>query len=692
MNNNAQSSNTNFRREKILIVDDEADIREMMISALVGAGYKNITEADSIDKALMAHAENPADIVFTDLTINEKNDGLKVLNELAPQMPDTVVVIVTGNTDAQQAIDCMREGAFDYLLKPFFLDDVVKVANRVAERRARMIELRNKTEEQLRVLGKFPSENPNPVLRIKNDGTLLYANAASLPLLQEWGIEVGDKVPEFIMDFIKEATESVHRKEIEVSSSGRVYLFSITPIEGEDYVYGHDITRLKEAEKELIRLKNQAQEMALHDALTGLPNRILLEDRLEQAIAHSIRNGTKTALVFIDLDKFKSINDTLGHKTGDEVLVRLAKYLKDAVRKTDTVARWGGDEMVLLLTDLQSRSMAFSVCERIRQQVQNKMKSDSIGIPVTLSMGIALYPDDSTDPNTLLQQADTALYVAKNRGRNMIVFFDDTDYVKTFQQKMHLGNLLRLAVDNDKIIPHYQPIIDVKTGSVAAVEALARWYDEQLGWIPPSTFIPMAEESGFIEELGEKVAKRAVEDLKRWRRNLNITVNLNVSLRQIFSPHFCDELLEWVKANGLLPEWITLEITESQAMIGSLRQGNPIEAAARAGFRLSIDDFGQGYSSLSSLQELSVHELKIDMKFVRNIKTEKGARIVQAIVELAHILGLQTVAEGVEQEEEFKALVEMGVDKVQGYYFARPMPAEEIEKYLLTRQSLAIKQ
>jgi FOG: EAL domain len=173
---------------------------------------------------------------------------------------------------------------------------------------------------------------------------------------------------------------------------------------------------------------------------------------------------------------------------------------------------------------------------------------------------------------------------------------------------------------------------------------------------------------------------------------LNITVNLNVSLRQIIKPGFCEELLNLIKSNNLLPEWITLEITESQAMIGSLKEGNPIEAAARAGFRLSIDDFGQGYSSLSSLQELNVHELKIDMKFIRNIKTEKGRRIVQAIVELAHILDMHTVAEGIEEEEEFRILAKMGVDRVQGYYFARPMPAEEVEKYILSRQSLMMKQ
>ncbi|MCX7872083.1 MAG: EAL domain-containing protein [Verrucomicrobiae bacterium] len=690
----SSTKNNNGLKASILIVEDESHVVEMVKIGLERYNYK-IDSAATVDEAFQVLVDNSYEIVLTDLSLEERNDGLKILDALLPKAPDTAVVIMTGDTDVQTAINCLRNGAFDYVIKPFTMREMVDVVNRVYERRTRMVEQRNRIEEQIRVLGKFPSENPNPVMRIKIDGTLVYANAASQPMLQEWNCEIGDEVPEFLVKFIRETIQSEHRKDIEVMSNGRYFSFSITPIQGEDYVYvyGHDITRLKEAEQELIRLKNQAQDLALHDALTGLPNRILLEDRMQQAIAHSIRNGTKTAVAFIDLDNFKHINDSLGHKVGDQVLVKLATYLRQTVRKTDTVARWGGDEMILVLTDLHSHDEAYAVCERIRVQVQEKLKQDEIGIPATMSMGVAICPDDSDSPESLQQQADTALYVAKSSGRNTIVFFADTGYVKTFQHKMHLGNMLNLAVDDGKIIPHYQPIIDVKTGQTVAVEALARWFEPEVGWIPPATFIPMAEEAGLIDQLGEKMAKRAIEDLKKWRQSgLNITINLNVSLRQLFTPRFCEELLSTVAAYGLSPTWITLEITESQALVGSLKHGNPIEAAARAGFRLSIDDFGQGYSSLSSLQELSVHELKIDMKFVRNIKTEKGARIVQAIVELARILSLQTVAEGVEEREEYELLARMGVDRVQGFYFGAPMPFAELTNFVLSKQSLISKQ
>ncbi|MGC8887840.1 MAG: EAL domain-containing protein [Verrucomicrobiia bacterium] len=680
----SQSVNVQPIQANVLVVEDEAPLLEMATMVLVRYGHK-IWTAQTVNDARDVIESNPIEIVLTDLTLEKENDGITLLNELVLRAPDIATIIMTGNHDVQTAIQCLRNGAFDYLLKPFDFKELAQVVNRVAERRKMMIEQRNRVEEQLRILGRFPSENPNPVLRVRTDGTLLYANMASMPLLKEWKCDIGDSLPAFLKDFVSETIKAEQQRDIEVEGNGRVFSFTVTPIKDSNYVYiyGHDITRLKEIERELTRLKNQAQEMALHDALTELPNRILLEDRLELAIKQSLRNGTKTALVFIDVDNFKRINDTYGHKIGDQVLVKLGQYLSESVRKTDTVARWGGDEMILLLTGLHNREEARFVCERIRRDVQEKMRQDKSAIPVTLSMGVAICPDDAQNADTLEQQADTALYVAKARGRNIVVLFSDTDYVRTFQQKAHLGNLLQKAIEDTKIFPHYQPIIESKSGSIVAVEALARWFEPELGWIPPSTFIPMAEEAGLIESLGEKIAFRAIEDLKKWRdNNLNVTLNLNVSLKQLYTGDFINKLVDVVNKKNLQTSWITLEITESQALVGSLKRGSPIEEAAGAGFRLSIDDFGQGYSSLSSLQEMSVHELKIDMKFVRNIKTQKGALIVQAIVELARILGLETVGEGVEDKDEFNRLLQIGVSRLQGYYIARPMPFEEVNRLL----------
>ncbi len=671
-------------KSNLLIVDDEMSLLDMAQIALKHSGHKIWTAQNLEDARDIIHS-NPIEIVLADLTLEEENDGIILLDELIPRAPEIAVVIMTGNHDVQTAITCLRNGAFDYLLKPFNLKELVTVVNRVADRRQKMIEQRNRVEEQINVLSRFPSESPSPVLRVKTDGTILYANLASLSLLKEWNCGMGQKIPEFLKNFIVDTFKAEKQQDIEVQSNGRIYSFTVTPIKDSDYVYvyGHDITRLKETERELTILKNQAQEMALHDALTGLPNRILLEDRLEQAITQSLRNNTKTAIAFVDIDNFKQINDTYGHKAGDQVLVKIANYIKEATRRADTVARWGGDELILLLTGLHNQEETYFVCERIRRSVQDKLRDDSLGIPVTLSMGVAICPDDSQTTELLEQQADTALYVAKRRGRNMTVMFSDTDYVKTFKQKAQLGILFKHAIESNKIIPYYQPIVEAKTKKIMGVEALARWFEPELGWIPPSTFIPMAEEEGLIDSLGEKIATMAFNDLNRWRKNnLQISLNLNVSLRQMYSIDYVEKLLQLTKAHNLEPGWITIEITESQALVSSMRRGNPLKEVANAGFRLSIDDFGQGYSSLSSLQEMTVNELKIDMSFVRNIKTERGLRIVKAIVELAKILDLDTVGEGVEDRDEYEILSNIGVEKLQGFYIGHPLPFDEITKTL----------
>ncbi len=673
-------------KSNVLIVDDEAELLQMVQIALKRSGHKVWVSKD-MDGARNLIQLNPIEIVLADLTIEKENDGLIILDELIPRAPDIAVVIMTGNHDVQTAITCLRNGAFDYLLKPFNLNELISVVNKVAERRYKMIEQRNRIEEQIIVLSRFPSESPSPVLRVKTDGTILYANMASLPLLKEWNCGMGQKVPEFLKNFIIETFKAERQQDIEVQSNGRIYSFTVTPIKDSDfvYVYGHDITRLKETERELTILKNQAQEMALHDPLTGLPNRILFEDRLEQAITQSLRGGTKTAIAFFDIDNFKQINDTYGHKVGDQLLIKIANYVKEATRRADTVARWGGDELILLLTGLHNQEEANFVCERIRRSVQEKLRDDDLGISATLSMGVAVCPDDAQTTELLEQQADTALYAAKRRGKNMVVLFSDTDYVNIFQQKARLGILLRQAIDNNKIVPYYQPIIETKTKRIVAIEALARWFETELGWVPPSTFILMAEEEGLIDSLGEKIATKAFNDFKILRQNnLQISLNLNVSLRQMYSIDYVEKLLQLTKNYHLEPEWITIEITESQALVGSIKRGNPLKEIASAGFRLSIDDFGQGYSSFSSLQEMPLNELKIDMSFVRNMKTEKGLRIVKAIVELAKILDLGTIGEGVEDKDEYEILSEIGVDKLQGYYIGQPMAFEEITNYLDT--------
>jgi diguanylate cyclase (GGDEF)-like protein len=674
----------------ILLVEDDEGLRCVVKAALDSAGYC-VFEAQDVPAARRVLSKTSIDLVVTDIKLGQSGSGIDLLHELAPRSPDLAVVIMTGSMDIQTAIDCLREGAFDYLLKPFVVDELKAVVSRVLQRQRKMVAERDRVEEQIRTLGRFPSENPYPVLRVSKEGVILYANAASQALLDPLNCQVGTQVPPFLGQFITDVLGKGKRGDIEVTGAGRVFSFAVTPIKDTDYVYlyGHDITNLKAAEKELIRVKDRAQEMALHDALTGLPNRMLLEDRFEQAIAQTERTGKKLAVVFVDLDHFKQVNDTHGHRAGDQLLLTVAAGMKDAVRKTDTVARWGGDELVLLLPEVHGAQEARLVCERIKQIVQKEIAKAHPKSPLTMSMGIALYPDDGDMAETLLQEADSALYLAKSHGRNEVIIFGETEELKSYREKAGLRVLLSQALAARNIQVHYQPIVDGRSSRILGVEALARWYEPTVGWISPESFIPVAENAGLIYELGQQVMEQAMQQLHDWQRTgFSLSLSVNISIRQLFKHDFLKDLLELTAKFHLKPAQLVLEVTESQSLLGLPSEGKRLEELFQSGFHLSIDDFGQGYSSLSSLHAMPVSELKIDMKFVRNLHTEKGCQIVQAIVQMARTLNIQTVAEGVEDKDELAMLRQMGVQRMQGYLFSGPLPASEMLALLKSRPTL----
>ncbi len=416
--------------------------------------------------------------------------------------------------------------------------------------------------------------------------------------------------------------------------------------------------------------------MALHDALTGLPNRALLEDRLKVAMRLAGRSGHKVALGFIDLDHFKNVNDSLGHKVGDALLVALAQRLRHHLRSGDTLARWGGDEFVVLLPDLPGVEAAREVAAKLREAVEAPLRVEDTEFNLTFSAGFVLYPDDANNGDVLLAQADRAMFYAKAQGRNTLQFFADMSQKGLGKKEVYIQQRLVAAIRERRITNHYQPLVDAGSRRVVGVETLARWHEPDMGWISPATFIPMAENLGLIRELGEQVWRQALEDAAQWHAR-GIGLSVNISKRQVFMPFFTEKLLEDVAAHGLAPGEVTLEITESLALMDVEYSADRLKELHEAGFRLSIDDFGTGYSSLSQLHELPVHELKIDIAFVRRIGTPQGARLIQTIVGMAAGLGLDTVAEGVEDAEVADALTEMGVDVLQGWHCGRPMPAEE---------------
>lgn len=435
-------------------------------------------------------------------------------------------------------------------------------------------------------------------------------------------------------------------------------------------------------------LEKHVTHMALHDALTGLPNRVLLEDRCKIALRTAERNDNKVALGFMDLDHFKHVNDQFGHKVGDELLVMFSNALRQSLRAGDTLARWGGDEFVVLLTDLNGLDDARDAIAKLVSVCEKPLTIDGNEFNATFSMGVAMYPEDANTVETLLSQADRAMFSAKQQGRNTVRFFADIAQREEDRKALYIQNRLATAIKEQKIQTWFQPIVDAQTLRVVGCEALARWHDDTYGWVSPATFVPMAENLGLIREVGQQVWKQAIDNLHRWRgRGMEIKMSVNVSRRQLFTPTFTADLLEDLTRLAIPVSVIDLEITESVAMEDAEHTTKRLAELTQAGFGIAIDDFGTGYSSLSQLHDMPAHKIKIDISFVSRAHAEQGAQLIQAIVKIANAFKLQTVAEGVESAETGAILRAFGVDLLQGYHFGKPMGAEAFERYLMANYS-----
>ncbi len=471
---------------------------------------------------------------------------------------------------------------------------------------------------------------------------------------------------------------------------------SITAVYGDDGVATHfvgtstDIAPRKTAEDKI-------KHLAYYDQLTQLPNRRLMLDRLDQASTGCARHGRQGALMLIDLDDFKSLNDTMGHAVGDSLLIEVASRLGSCVRDGDTVARLGGDEFVVIIGDLDDGELAAIKAERVAEKIQEKLgapyvlditvdgvKTGECAHSCTSSIGIALFRDQSISIDELLKRADTAMYQAKNSGRNALRFFDP-EMQAAVETRAAMEKDLRRAIAERQFVLYYQPQVD-SSGQVIGAEALVRWNHPERGLMEPVDFIPLAEETGLILPLGHWVMDIACRQLATWAKSdatAHLTLAVNVSARQFNLPNFVDDVLSLVEANNVLPNKLKLELTESLMV----ENANDIIARMTAlkarciGF--SMDDFGTGYSSLSYLKQLPLDQLKIDQSFVRDILTHPNdAAIAKTIVALAQSLGLSVIAEGVETEGQRDFLVSNGCPTCQGYFFCRPVPLDEFERYL----------
>ncbi len=467
------------------------------------------------------------------------------------------------------------------------------------------------------------------------------------------------------------------------ANGGKVWLrTSKVPLQNEaDEIIGilgiyENITEQKLAVERIHYLAN-------FDALTGLPNRIQLNDHLKYALSLAKRSNGRLVVMFLDLDHFKDVNDTLGHNMGDIVLIELAKRLTTLLREEDTVTRLGGDEFILMLPGIDEQG-ASNVAQKILDSIVLPYQLDNYTLTLTASIGIAVFPEDGDDLDTLSKSADTAMYRAKHDGRNCYRFFTAQMQAR-LSRNLQLLNALREAINEGQLLVHYQPQISLSDGHIIGVEALLRWQHPEFGSVSPAEFIPIAEESGLIMEIGEWVLRKAVKQAKLWLmagfKPIIMAVNLSVvQFRHLDLPDLVSRILE---EEDFPAQYLELELTESMAMQSPIEAINMMDNLHGSGVLMSIDDFGTGYSSLAYLKKFKVYKLKIDQSFVRDICIDSEDKlIVTAIINLAKSLGLKTIAEGVETLEQQTYLHEQGCDEMQGYLFSKPITAEQVETLL----------
>ena len=446
-------------------------------------------------------------------------------------------------------------------------------------------------------------------------------------------------------------------------------------------VIKEDITEREEA-------RQRIEQLAFHDALTGLPNRLLLRDRFGRVQALASRMHSRVAMMYLDLDRFKTINDSLGHPIGDILLQDVVARLKTCVRESDTISRQGGDEFIILLGDVRDGDAVSRVADKIHQRMAEPFEVEGHLLSTSFSIGVALFPDDGEDFDLLLQKADTAMYHAKEAGRNAHRFFTEQMNEKAVE-RLQLETRLRMALENKEFVLHYQPQIDLCSGAIIGVEALIRWRCPEGELISPGRFIPVAEESGLIVPIGNWVLGEACRQTREWQKAglAPFVVAVNLSAAQFRRHDLINNVINALVLSDLDSQWLELELTESIMIRDAEATLDTVRRLKALGVKLSVDDFGTGYSSLAYLKRFAVDKLKIDQSFVRDLVGDpEDAAIVRAIIQMAHSLKLKTIAEGVESEAQSELLREFQCDEIQGYWLTRPMPADELADFIRNYQ------
>ena len=560
-------------------------------------------------------------------------------------------------------------------------------------------ELREKAKDAQQQLQSLLNNMRAMVAILRTDGIIRFFNHAPMAVL---GIDTTSVVQQKLWDIpgfaFDAGTVSVLKDCVARCRSGsretrdlqfqtpehklwiNVEIHPITNDEGvvtELLVEGRDISERKEAEEKMYI-------QAHYDELTGLPNRFLSLDRLTQLINESRRTGEMAAVLFIDLDDFKKVNDTLGHETGDKLLVEAADRLSASLRSSDTVGRLGGDEFIFLLSGLENGGAAGPISEHLLNRFRSSFIVDGRGLTLTLTIGISIYPDDGQSTSDLLRNADAAMYHTKEQGRNSYYYFTDS-MNEGVSRRLAIEEQMHGAIERGEFEVYYQPQIDITTGLAIGSEALLRWRNPALGAVQPTEFISIAEQTGYIAALGNYVLRQALSANSRWRRAVgrDLRTSINLSPRQFRDTELFSTINGLLAEHGVPGSCLEMEITEGMLISGAQAINEALARLNELDVRIAMDDFGTGYSSMSNLRRYPFDALKIDKSFIQDITTDEADReLVSATIVMAHALGLKVVAEGVETASQLDILRRFGCDFAQGYLFARPMPAEELGAYL----------
>jgi diguanylate cyclase (GGDEF)-like protein/PAS domain S-box-containing protein len=702
-----------INEQKILIVDDDAKILKSLKDLLAVKGF-NPQSAIGGQEAICQLNQNEYDLVVLDLHMPYVN-GHDVMEHIRTHQINTSVIIVSGETSFEAAKRACTLGAYDFIRKPYAADElIITINNALKEKRLQKHNtvMQKQLTESEHLHRYIVDTSPDIIYILDQEGYFTFINERIESLLGFSKEQIIGKHYSFLIhhDDIERARYIFNERRIGSRASKNIELrlkckddrsslhfnnrtlpielnsmgmYSGKNTKANDYTgtYGvaRDVTERKIAEETICF-------QAYHDLLTKLPNRALLRDRLSLAINQAKRDKENLAVMFLDLDRFKNINDSLGHMIGDELLQQVSTRLKDCIRQADTLARFGGDEFTLMLTKLKdAREDASKLANKITDTLKQPFIIDGHELYVSTSIGIALYPQDGTNMDSLIKHADVAMYHVKGQGKNGYQFYSD-DMNVPYIENLSLDTGIHKALDNNEFSLVYQPQVNLRSGEIVGIEALLRWNHPEHGTVPPSEFIGFAEESGLIVDIGNWVIKSACKELSRWRKAglPEIRVSINISTRQLMEKDVVTNIIEIMKSYDIPGSSIELEITENAIMDDMESVIHKLQELSNHGITVAIDDFGTGYSSLSYLHKLPIQTLKIDRTFLKESHINKGDNtIINTIVAMAKALNLNVIAEGVETQRQLEYLREIDCKEAQGFLFGKPLPPEAISQLLL---------